>query len=254
MIVSETEKAVQKVIALFKNSKYGVVLTGAGISTPSGIPDFRSQNTGLWERDDPMEVASLTAFEAHPERFYGWLKPLAKTIMSAKPNAAHRALAKLENAGIIKATITQNIDGLHQKAGAKKVIELHGSALTMTCPSCHRSFQSEMFEEELLNDGAMPKCPECGRILKPDIVLFEEMLPAKAWTEAEAHSMKADLFLVVGSSLEVVPASTLPYLAYRAGAALVINNISPTSLDARARVVIHDDAVTIIPRIAEALL
>jgi len=254
MIASETEKAVQRAIALFKNSKYGVVLTGAGISTPSGIPDFRSQNTGLWEHDNPMEVASLTAFENHPERFYGWLKPLAKTIMAAKPNAAHQALAKLETAGFIKTTITQNIDGLHQKAGTKHVIELHGSALTMTCPSCHQSFRSEGFEDDLMNDGKMPRCPHCSRILKPDIILFEEMLPVDAWTEAESHSTKADLFLVVGSSLEVVPASTLPYLAYRAGASLIINNISPTSLDPRARVVIHDDAVTIIPRIAEALL
>jgi NAD-dependent deacetylase len=254
MIAPETEKALQKVITLFKNSKYGVVLTGAGISTPSGIPDFRSQDTGLWERDDPMQVASLTAFETHPEKFYGWLKPLAKTIMSATPNAAHTALAKLENAGIVKVIITQNIDGLHQKAGSQHVIELHGSALTMTCPFCHRSFNSNQFGNDLLNDGVLPKCPDCSHILKPDIVLFEEMLPARAWAEAESHAMKADLFLVVGSSLEVVPASTLPYLAYRAGAHLIINNISPTSLDRRARVVIHDDAMTIIPRIAEALL
>lgn len=254
MIDSETEKAVQKTIALFKNSKYGVVLTGAGISTPSGIPDFRSQNTGLWERDDPMEVASLTAFVNHPERFYDWLKPLAKTIMTAKPNAAHRALASLENAGLIKAIITQNIDGLHQKAGAEHVIELHGSTRTMTCPSCHQTFESEAFKDALLNDGVLPKCPECRHILKPDIVLYEELLPAAAWSQAESHSMKADLFLVVGSSLEVVPASTLPYLAYRAGAGLVINNISPTSMDRHARVIIHDDAVNIIPRIAEALL
>jgi NAD-dependent deacetylase len=240
--------------SLLRNAKHAIALTGAGISTPSGIPDFRSAQTGLWKKDNPMEVASLSAFRYRPERFFDWLRPLVKTAAEAVPNPAHTALAQLEQAGVIKAVITQNIDFLHQKAGSQKVIPVHGTMNTLTCSKCSRNYPVEDFLEPFLVQKIFPLCPVCSAILKPDIVLFEEMLPMNAWQEAELHCDQADLILVIGSSLEVTPANSLPLYALRSGAALIINNFTPTYLDDQAEILFPYDVVDTIPRIADEVI
>jgi NAD-dependent deacetylase len=197
-----------------------------------------------------MEVASLTAFQRRPERFFAWLRPLAAQIVAACPNPAHKALADLEKAGLIKAVITQNIDGLHQAAGSQAVFELHGSAKSLTCLYCHRAYLIGQFRDEFLGQGKLPYCPNCGKLLKPDIVLFEEMLTASVWEQAESQCRQADVMLVVGSSLEVVPAGGLPWIALEHGAQLIILNFSPTYLDAHASLVFHADAAEILPQLA----
>lgn len=253
-MVDSFEVLVRKAAALIKSSKRAVVFTGAGISTPSGIPDFRSPESGLWERYDPFEVASLSAFRHHPEKFYSWISPLVATAKSAQPNQAHVCLARMEAAGIFRAIITQNIDGLHQKAGSRQVIELHGSAQTATCQACGRQVRENWLSEEKLGKGEFPHCETCGGVLKPDVILFEEMLPAEAWFRAQMLSEQADLMLAVGSSLEVYPANSLPESALRRGASLIINTISETHLDRFANVVIHADLIKTIPEICRLIL
>lgn len=241
-------KEIRSAADLLQTAKYAVALTGAGISTPSGIPDFRSPGKGLWERANPMEVASLSTFRHHPERFYDWLRPLMRATWNAQPNPAHYALAELESKGILKAVLTQNIDGLHQRAGSKAVFEVHGSLMTISCIRCQATHASQRYRQELLEKTGLPRCPACGAVLKPDIVLFEEMLPEEVWSASEEHALRSDLFLVVGSSLEVVPAAYLPHDALKNGARLVIVNLTPTHLDDEAAVVIHGDAAKILPQ------
>jgi NAD-dependent deacetylase len=246
-------EALQKAAGLIRASAFMVAFTGAGISTPSGIPDFRSAHTGLWEKDDPFEVASLTAFHRHPERFFNWLRPLARDLYQAAPNPAHLGLAQLEKAGLLKAIITQNIDGLHQKAGARNVIEVHGSMTRLDCLNCRRSYSTTEYADSFLMQGSIPRCSRCGNILKPTITLFEEMLPQKAWDQAERACRKADLVLVVGSSLEVVPAAYLPMHALDNHARLIINNLTRTPLDQRADARLPWDTAEAIPALVEKL-
>lgn len=246
--------AIQRAGLLLRNSRHAVVFTGAGISTPSGIPDFRSKNTGMWERFNPMEVASLGVFQSHPERFYNWVRPLLREIWQAQPNPAHLALAQLEQAGILKAVITQNIDDLHQRAGSKNIYEVHGSLRTITCIHCRKTYPSEQFKDRLEADTDIPHCPQCSRVLKPDITLFGEMLPEDVWFEAEEHCRKADVVLVVGSSLEVWPAASLPEIGAQNGADLIINNLTPTFMDPRATVLLPLDVAEAVPAIAKAVI
>ena len=172
---------IKKAAQLLQESKLAVVLTGAGISTPSGIPDFRSSENGLWEKFNPMEVASLSVFRVRPENFFNWFRPMAKTIFDALPNPAHKALAKLGELGHIKEIITQNVDGLHQKAGSKIVHEIHGTMSSMTCMSCRKKHDSKEFIHPYIKEGIIPHCKECGAILKPDVILFGEQLPIRVW-------------------------------------------------------------------------
>lgn len=250
---TDFNKRIEQAAGLIRSSKHAIVLTGAGISTPSGIPDFRSQETGLWTRDDPMQVASLTTFLHRPEKFFHWLRPLLAQTWEAQPNPAHTALARLEKSGFIKAIITQNIDGLHRAAGAKNVIEVHGSLGNMECPSCRMFFPSAEFRDTLLAENRFPRCPRCDHIVKPAITLFEELLPADAWMAAEEHSSMADVMLVIGSSLVVMPAAGLPHYALQNGAKLIINTFSPTPLDSSAAILLPYDIVEVVPAIAEAV-
>lgn len=232
-------------------SRHLVAFTGAGISTPSGIPDFRSKGTGLWERYDPMEVASLTTFRTAPSRFWDWKRNLMRQIWQAQPNPAHQALAQLEARGSLAAVITQNIDGLHQRAGSHTVLELHGTVETMTCPACRKQVPSSLYRKLIEESDEMPRCKSCGAIMKPDVVLFEENLPPKVWRAAEDHCVRADVILVAGSSLEVWPAATLPELAVSNGARLIIANLSPTFLDSRAEVLLPFDVAEALPLISK---
>ncbi len=251
--------AIEAAAGLLRSARHAVAFTGAGISTPSGIPDFRSQNTGLWERFDPLEVASIEVFRSRPEKFYGWIRPLLQGIWAAQPNPAHIALAQLEAAGKIQAVITQNIDDLHQRAGTRNIYEVHGSLRSMTCSRCGMTYPSDQFQAQLKGEegdhrDGMPHCPNCGRILKPDITLYGEMLPFDIWSEAEEHCRRADLMIVAGSSLEVWPAASLPQLAVENGARLIINNLSPTYLDPQADVLLPLDVASALPHLSQHVL
>jgi NAD-dependent deacetylase len=250
---SEIRGLIEMASRLIKSAQSGVVLTGAGISTPSGIPDFRSPGSGVWSRINPMEVASLSAFRYNPENFFNWLHPLAKQILEAIPNPAHYALALLEKAGYLHTIVTQNIDGLHQRAGSKQVLEVHGTLDTLTCIGCYQKHPSKEFISKYIDHGSPPRCPDCGQIMKPDVILYEEQLPRQVWLQAERACRKANLVLVAGSSLEVVPAASLPQRALENNARLIIVNRTRTYLDSRAAVVIRGDVAEILPLISQEL-
>jgi NAD-dependent deacetylase len=246
--------AIEFAADLLRQAERAIVLTGAGVSTPSGIPDFRSEGTGLWSHDEPMEVASLSTFRTAPERFYHWFRPLARQIFNAQPNPAHIALAELEKAGRLSMIVTQNIDILHQKAGSQHVVEMHGTLATLSCTQCFQQIKSDECLEQFLSDGAIPTCPQCKAILKPDVILFGEQLPQKAWLEAQREARQCDLMLVAGSSLEVLPVAGLPMQALDRGAHLIIINNSPTYLNVRADLVILENVADVLPAIAEQVL
>jgi NAD-dependent deacetylase len=245
---------IQLAAEMIRSARYTVALTGAGLSTPSGIPDFRSQGSGLWTKDDPMYVASLSAFRHRPEVFYNWLRPLARDIGGAAPNPAHQALAELENSGYLKAVVTQNIDVLHQRAGSSAVVEVHGSLGKLVCLQCGNEYPDTEYREAFITRNEMPRCRQCDALLKPGIVLFEEMLPADAWAAAEQHFSRADLVLVCGSSLEVGPANTLPLYAVENGARLIINTLSDTYLDPQADLILRADVAMALPAITREVL
>lgn len=244
-------EAIEDAAELFRKAKRVVALTGAGVSTPSGIPDFRSEGTGLWSHDEPLEVASLSTFRTYPERFFHWFRPLAGQIFNAEPNAAHKALAEMEGLNREITIVTQNIDLLHQKAGSRHVVEMHGSLQTMTCTECFKKFDTRLFIDDFIVKGEIPKCPICNGILKPDVILFGEQLPQTAWFDAQRAARQCDLMLVAGSSLEVLPVAGLPMQALDRGAHLIIVNNTPTYLNVRADVVLMQDVSTILPEIAK---
>lgn len=250
----ETLLRIHQSAELIIESHRVVVLTGAGISTPSGIPDFRSPGIGLWTRFLPMEVASLSAFRYDPELFYKWLHPLAIRMLSAEPNPAHIALAKMQNAGRVASIITQNIDGLHTRAGASNVLEIHGTLNTLTCVKCFRQVSSHGIIQDYIDHCYVPHCQACGGILKPDVILYEEQLPVKTWIKAEEASRDCDLMIILGTSLEVMPSAKLPILVLDHGGRLVVINHTDTYIDVRADVVIHENVADIIPRIAAEVL
>ncbi len=253
-LTEQTLSAIDFAARLLRQARQVVALTGAGISTPSGIPDFRSEGTGLWSRDEPMEVASLYTFRIAPERFYQWFRPLARQILNAQPNPAHVALAQLEQAGRLQVILTQNIDRLHQKAGSQRVVEMHGTLSTLSCTQCFQRHASDPYIDPFLEQGVLPHCPQCGGILKPDVILFGEQLPQKAWMEAQRAARECDLMLVIGSSLEVLPVAGLPMQALDRGAHLIIINHTPTYLSVRADLVLLDDAAQVLPAIVERVL
>ena len=246
------EDQIERAADLIRHARYGVALTGAGVSTPSGIPDFRSPTSGLWEKDNPMIVASITSFRTNPQVFYDWLRPLAEMILFAQPNPAHLALAHLERQGFIKAVITQNIDGLHQRAGSQRVLEVHGHMRQATCIRCYKQVPANSLVARFLATGAAPTC-ECGGAFKPDAILFGEQLPIRVLNQAIAEARRCDLLLMAGSSLSVVPAADLPFLAADNGARVIIVNLEPTDFDLRADLVIRGNVAEVLPRIAELL-
>lgn len=245
----QTEHAAE----LLQNANYTVALTGAGISTPSGIPDFRSSTNGLWHKYNPMQVASLSAFRTRPEKFFDWFQPLAQLIVDAEPNPAHLALTRLQDLGILKTIITQNIDGLHHRAGSRSIYEIHGTLNSLTCVQCYHQYPSSEFIQPYLEAGVIPRCTRCGGLLKPDVILFEEQLPREVWRKAEEEIRKCDLMIVVGSSLEVNPVAQLPYKVVAQGGKLVIVNKQHTYMNSRADVVFSKDAAEVLPMIIEKL-
>jgi NAD-dependent deacetylase len=212
-----------------------VVLTGAGVSTESGIPDFRSP-TGIWADIDPMEYGSLRAFQAEPEKVWDFYAKRIEMLTAAEPNDAHEALAELERRGFVSAVVTQNIDLLHTRAGSREVVEVHGSIRTASCPACGASYP---LDESLL---PLPRCRDCGAVLKPDVVFFGELLPRAAIDRAYELARDTKLLLVVGSALEVYPVAELPLETVRAGGAFAIVNRGPTALDEAAELKIDGSA------------
>jgi NAD-dependent deacetylase len=250
----ELESRLEKAAKLIRSSHHGVVFTGAGISVPSGVPDFRSANTGLWNRFDPMEVASLSAFRYRPDAFFDWLQSLVTKILAAQPNAAHIAITRLQTAGYLQNIITQNIDSFHQKSGSRNVIELHGSMEELVCPACGNRYLMADYIDSWLKKHILPRCQTCKALLKPDIVLYEELLPPDAWELAEFVCDNADLMLIAGTSLEVMPASGLPYRCVQNRAKIIILNLSHTPLDSMADVLLPMDVATGLPEISDRVL
>lgn len=245
---------ITKASNLIRASKSTVALTGAGISTPSGIPDFRSADSGLWELYDPMQVASLTAFRHAPEKFFEWARSLASLILNAEPNVAHYALARLEKEGYLQGIITQNIDNLHFRAGSKKVLEIHGHLRKATCITCFHKVEITHEIEDFVHEKIIPHCERCGGILKPDFVLFGEQLPYEVVHEVRKLIRSSTLVLVLGSSLEVIPVAYYPIEALNVGARLIIINNEKTYLDERADIVFYDDVADVLPKITAEVL
>lgn len=244
-------ESIRQAASILRYAQMTVAFTGAGISTPSGIPDFRSEASGLWNSADPMEVASLHGFRANPRAFYEWVKPLARTLLEAQPNAAHLALARLEAIGLLTTIITQNIDMLHQRAGSRQVLEIHGHLRQATCIHCYLSAPAAGMIRDWLEAQVLPRCPACGNVMKPNAILFGEQLPALVFNEARIAAKQCDVMLVAGSSLEVFPAADLPMLALEHGARLIIVNRDPTFLDEQAAVIIRDDLAEALPLLAD---
>jgi NAD-dependent deacetylase len=228
-----------------------VVLTGAGVSTESGIPDFRSP-TGIWSRLDPLEYGSLEAFRRDPRKVWSFYKPRLAMLTEAEPNPAHLALAELELMGLVQAVVTQNIDLLHERAGSRDVVEVHGSIRTASCPGCAERYPLERVLE-LLAEADAPACAECGELLKPDVVFFGELLSPATIDRAYELARGAGLLLVVGSALEVYPVAGLPLETISAGGELAIVNRGPTGLDSRATVRIDGAAGEMLPQLVSAL-
>lgn len=240
---------IERAVQLLSASHNVVAITGAGISTPSGIPDFRSQG-GLWHTHS-AEIASLAAVRRHPERFARWFQPLLQKILAALPNPAHFALAELEQLGLLRAVITQNIDGLHQQAGSRELYELHGNLRHATCLGCERQIPGQPVLARLLR-GQVLRC-DCHGVFKPDVVLFDEGLPRGLFWLAQRALDHADLLLVAGTSLEVAPVCDMPLQALRRGAHMIIVNKTATLLDQYADVVLRADVADALPALVKGV-
>jgi NAD-dependent deacetylase len=238
-IATETER----LAAMIRESESVVALTGAGISVPSGIPDFRTPRTGLWAKVDPMEVAHIDVFHRDPERFWHFYGERFQTLEHTQPNDAHRALARLERTGLLDAVITQNIDRLHDRAGTRELVEVHGTIGHSSCLSCGSRYPLAEVRDRCGSDASgVPRC-DCGEPLKPDVVLFGELLPVAAITRAQELAAGADLLLCIGSSLEVYPVAQLPELTLAAGGRVAIVTLGTTPYDRRAAVRCGGDVV-----------
>ncbi len=224
MSSTESEHLIEKAAQIIRRSKFLIALTGAGISAESGIPTYRGSE-GLWRRYRPEELATPEAFQRNPALVWEWYRWRMEIVFSAKPNPAHKALAELENIGILKCIITQNVDGLHQEAGSKCVVELHGSIRRIRCTNCNFKLHLSKPPEETL-----PRCPHCGSILRPDVVWFGEPLPKEEWEKALKLVGQCDCMLIVGTSGVVMPAALLPFLAKDRGAKIIEVNIEDTPI------------------------
>jgi NAD-dependent deacetylase len=251
--VSTTSTAASRVADLLRGAERAVALTGAGISVPSGIPDFRSPGSGLWEKHDPMVVAHIDAWRRDPDRFWSFYSQRFATLTDKRPNEAHLALAELERRGLIRGVITQNIDRLHRKAGTDRLIEVHGSIEWSVCLRCGERVQIDRVIALLAKGDGAPRCPTCGAPLKPEVVLFGELLPERALAEAQDLALAADLMLCVGSSLEVYPVAGLPAMTRGGGGRLALITQGPTPYDSDADVKLDGDVVEELRAVLAAL-
>ena len=242
-----------RVADLLRSAERAVVLTGAGVSVPSGIPDFRTPGKGIWEKVDPMEVAHIDAFRSDPDRFWGFYSQRFVSLVDKRPNPAHEAIAELERRGLVRGVITQNIDRLHRLAGSERVIEVHGSIDWCVCPECGGRFELERVLEMVEGGPPTPECPACITPLKPDVVLFGELLPEAAMAEAHALAQEADVMLCVGSSLEVYPVASLPGVTLASGGRVALVTQGRTPYDAEAEVKLDGDVAAELQAVLSAL-
>jgi NAD-dependent deacetylase len=244
---------VERLAELLRDAECAVVLTGAGVSVPSGIPDFRSPGTGLWANVDPMEVAHIDAWRRDPDRFWSFYGNRFASLYDKQPNDAHFVLAELERRGLVRAVITQNVDRLHRKAGSERVIEVHGSIDYSVCVDCGGKLSLEHVMEQLRDGDGAPECPSCVTPLKPDVVLFGEMLPEPAMAEAQSLALEADLMVCVGSSLEVYPVAGLPAMTLGGGGRIALITQGQTPYDPDAQVKLDGDVVEELRAVLAAL-
>ena len=249
---SSATQAATELARLIRESDRVVALTGAGISVPSGIPDFRTPGKGIWEKVDPMEVAHIDSFHRDPRRFWSFYRPRFSLLGGKQPNPAHHALAELETRGLLEGVVTQNIDRLHTKAGSERVVEVHGSIATSSCTTCRASYPLEGVGE-LFDEDGVATCACCMGRVKPDVVLFGELLPEAAMAEAQELCASAALLLCVGSSLEVYPVAGLPSLTLESGGRVAIVTKGPTPYDAEAAVKLDGDVVEELSAVISAL-
>jgi NAD-dependent deacetylase len=238
---------------MLREARSAVVLTGAGVSVPSGIPDFRSPGTGIWEKVNPMEVAHIDAFRREPDRFWHFYGERFASLVDKEPNDAHFAIADLERRGLIRGVVTQNVDRLHRRAGSQNVIEVHGSIEWSVCPECGGRVSLERVLEVMAEHPGAPECTACIAPLKPDVVLFGEMLPEVAISDAYALAAEADLIVCVGSSLEVFPVASLPGVTRDAGGRIALITQGPTPYDDDAVVKLSGDVVEELSAVMAAL-
>jgi NAD-dependent deacetylase len=246
-----------RLAGLVRSARSVVALTGAGISVPSGIPDFRGRagtQNGLWQNVDPMTVAHIDAFRSDPARFWGFYSQRFATLTDKRPNAAHTVLVAMEREGLLDGVITQNVDMLHRKAGTRELVEVHGSIATCSCLRCGRGVSLEEARALIAGDEAgVPRCSPCGAPLKPDVVLFGEMLHAATLARAHELCAGADVLLCIGTSLEVHPVAGLPLLTHERGGTIAIITQGPTPLDHIAQVRLDGDVVSELERLVAAL-
>jgi len=251
-VAGQVTSAAEELAGLIRSSERVVALTGAGVSVPSGIPDFRTPGKGLWAKVDPMAVATIDAFHRDTKRFWDFYRPRFHDLADKEPNSAHEVLAELERRGLLEAVITQNIDRLHRKAGSEEVIEVHGSIATASCTSCPASYPLEQVES-LFDAEGIATCTCCAGKVKPDVVLFGEMLPAEAMARADELCSAADLLLCVGSSLEVYPVAGLPEVTLGRGGRIAIVTRSSTPYDGDAVVRLSGDVADELQAVLAAL-
>jgi NAD-dependent deacetylase len=251
---NDMEELIEKVAEFVVSSKRIVVFTGAGASTESGIADFRSPG-GIWDKYDPEDFyfQRFLASEQSREKYWQMSTEMYGSLRNAEPNRVHSAVAELEKLDKLDCIITQNIDGLHHKAGnsREKVIELHGTALSVSCLSCGRKYDRDEVQERIRHGVKVPRCDDCGGLLKPDTISFGQAMPERETNEAYERSFGSDLFIVIGSSLVVQPAASMPINANQGGAKLVIINRNSTPHDGYADVVINGPAGEIMERILQ---
>jgi NAD-dependent deacetylase len=247
------EHGAARLAELIRGAERAVVLTGAGVSVPSGIPDFRTPGKGIWEKVDPMEVAHIDAFRRSPDRFWQFYSERFASLVDKRPNPAHEAIAELERRGLVRGVITQNVDRLHRLAGSTNVIEVHGSIDNCVCLECGGKVALDQVIETLRERPGAPECVACVQPLKPDVVLFGELLPSAAMAEAHALAAEADLMICVGSSLEVFPVASLPAITLESGGRVAIVTQGPTAYDAQAELKLSGDVADELQAVVGAL-
>jgi len=257
VIEPQGQRSIDRVVSILSPRVSCVALTGAGLSTRSGIPDFRSPGTGIWEKveradKEQNKIMTIQGFKEEPAAFYTGFHKFLEVILSAEPNEAHFALAELENGEYIQGVVTQNGDMLHQKAGSQNVVEIHGTLARATCISCYQSCDGLSLWKRFLSDGTMPKC-RCGGIIKPDVILTGEQLPKQKILKAKRMIEGCDVILIAGTSLSGGPILNYVESSYEKGKKLIIVNLSPTVLDSVADVVVRADVVDALPMIMESL-
>ena len=243
-----TEIAIpSELVRTLRRARFVAALTGAGVSAESGVATFRDAQTGLWARFDPRELATPSAFARNPKRVWDWYAWRRERVAAVAPNAGHRALVELERRIPEFLLVTQNVDGLHQRAGSQKLVELHGNIARVKC-----SREGTIVEDWSAEDGEVPRCANCGAFLRPDVVWFEELLPEQALVAAEDAARRCEVLLVIGTSAEVYPAAGLPMLAHEHGALLVEINPNETPLSSRADYVLRGTSGTVLPSLVSA--